>query len=128
MIKKELGPSRFIMTEINASEYREKGYLLLKQCFPKEGVERVRKDAKHVFLSQMKKHGIIESTDLTERDFEASLYEYFKRHLEEYTNCAKQTQHLFSLHKMSLDVRVEHVLKQLGLSFPNNRPAARPVF
>ena len=107
------------MAEINASEYREKGYLLLKQCFPKEGVERVRQDAKQVFLTQMVRHGLVPSSNVPERTFEDRLYEYFKQHLEEYTNCAKQTQHLLSLHRMSLDPRLEHVLMQLGLPVPN---------
>lgn len=103
---------------IDASEYKTNGVIRVKQLFQPHEVDAARSDAKEVFLSQMLKRGLVASRDVSEEEFEASLYRYFREHLAEFVNCATQVQHLLSLQRMSLDPRVIEALKKLGLDFP----------
>ncbi|HZT60172.1 MAG TPA: phytanoyl-CoA dioxygenase family protein [Pyrinomonadaceae bacterium] len=113
------------MTRIDVSEFRERGAVLVKGFFRREEVERVRQDAKRVFLAQLLRRGLVASEGVTEKEFEAALFEYFRLHLSEFVNCGKQAQHLISLHRLSLDARVTDTLAQLGMEFPN--VSTRPV-
>jgi hypothetical protein len=86
----------------------------------------VRNDAKSVFLAQLLRHGMLSSINPSEREFEAKLFAYFNPHLQEFINCGKQIQHLVSLRRLSLDKRIEQVLREeLDLQFPN--VSTRPV-
>jgi len=113
------------MQQIKVSEFKSKGFVLRRNFFPRDAVERIRQDAKRVFQTQMLRRGILESEDVSEDRFEHGLYTYFRRSLEEFINCGKQIQHLISLHRLSLDDRILNVLEQLGLRFPNI--STRPV-
>jgi phytanoyl-CoA hydroxylase len=114
------------MADLDVQELKTKGFALAPGFFQKEEVERVRDDAKNVFLTQLLRHGILNSDNPSETEFEAALFEYFKRDLQEFMNCGKQIQHLVSLHRLSLDNRIEHTLiKTLGMEFPN--VSTRPV-
>jgi len=108
------------------TEFKEHGFIMSKGFFPKEEVERVRNDAKNVFLTQLRRHGILKIDNPTEGEFEAGLFAYFKLHLQEFVNCGKQIQHLISLHRLSLHQRIQQVLKEeFGFQFPNI--STRPV-
>ncbi len=114
------------MAELDNKELKTQGFVLAPGFFQKEEVERVRNDAKNVFLAQLLRHGILNSSNPSETEFEAALFEYFKRDLQEFMNCGKQIQHLVSLHRLSLDSRIEQALKEkLGMKFPN--VSTRPV-
>jgi phytanoyl-CoA hydroxylase len=114
------------METLDLRQFNEQGFVLARGFFEKEEVEQVRSDAKSVFLTQLLRHGILTSDNPTETEFEVGLFEYFKLHMQEFINCGKQIQHLVSLHRLSLDNRIEQVLKdELALQFPNI--STRPV-
>ena len=114
------------MAELDLRQFKEQGYVLATAFFQQEEVESVRRDAKSVFLAQLLRHGILKSDNPSEREFEAGLFTYFKLHLQEFINCGKQIQHLVSLHRLSLDKRIEQALREeFGLLFPN--VSTRPV-
>jgi len=114
------------MATLNIKQFKDNGFVMAKAFFPKEEVERVRSDAKNVFLTQLRRHGIVTTKNPSEEEFEAGLFDYFKLHLQDFINCGKQIQHLISLHRLSLDRRIEHSLREeLGLAFPNI--STRPV-
>lgn len=110
---------------VNVKEYREQGFVLLKALFKKEEIERIRAEAKEIFALQMLRHGLISSTEMNEREFEAGMYKFFETDLQSFTNCGKHAQHLISLHRLSLDQRIVDNLHALGLEFPNI--STRPV-
>ncbi len=114
------------MAELDNKQFKAQGFVLAPGFFQKEEVERVRNDAKNVFLTQLLRHGILKSSNPSETEFEAALCEYFKLDLQEFMNCGKQIQHLVSLHRLSLDNRIEQALREkLGLKSPNI--STRPV-
>jgi Phytanoyl-CoA dioxygenase (PhyH) len=111
---------------LDRKQFKEKGSVLARGFFQKEEVERVRSDAKKVFLTQLLRHSILTSNTPTETEFEAALFDYFKTHLQEFINCGKQIQHLVSLHRLSLDERIEQTLREeFGFQFANI--STRPV-
>src|SRR5438046_8598724 len=114
------------MSIVDVTEFKENGFAMTKGFFSKAEVERVRSDAKNVFMTQLLRHGIMKSEDPGEREFETALFEYFKLHLQEFINCGKQIQHLVSLHRLSLHERIEQTLRaEFGFQFPNI--STRPV-
>ena len=58
--------------------YAEQGYVLLRSFFGRQEVEEVRKDAKDVFLRQMRQSGIIDGNDPSDREFEAAMARLFQ--------------------------------------------------
>jgi phytanoyl-CoA hydroxylase len=110
---------------IDVSEFNKNGSVLLKGFFSNEEIDNVRNDAKRVFLAQMLKLGILDSSEVSESEFEASLYKYFERDQRGFMNCGKQIQHLISLHRLSLKPGIEDTLRALGMEFPNI--STRPV-
>ncbi len=114
------------MAGLDLKKFREDGFVLLPNFFQKEEVELVRNDARNVFMTQLRRQGMLTKDDPSEAEFEAALYNYFQLHLQDFVNCGKQAQHLISLHRLSLDQRIERVLREdLGLEFPNI--STRPV-
>ena len=97
------------MATVDVTQFKENGFVMARAFFQKEEVERVRSDAKNIFLTQLLRHGILKSDDPSEAEFEAGLFAYFKLYLREFINCGKQIQHLVSLHRLSLDPRIEQV-------------------
>jgi len=110
---------------IDLKLYRNQGYVLIKNLFAQEEVEQIRAEAKEVFALQMVRHGLLKSTAVTEKEFEAGMYKLFEIDLQSFSNCGKQVQHLISLHRLSLDARITDRLHSLGLWQPNI--STRPV-
>ena len=110
---------------IDVKSYKENGYLLLKGFFQRHEIERIRDEAKQVFIAQMRRLGILRADDVSERAFELGMAQLFDLDLQSFTNCGKQAQHLISLHRLSLDERVIGAIVGLGLEFPN--VSTRPV-
>jgi phytanoyl-CoA hydroxylase len=110
---------------IDRHAYNEQGYALLKRFFDPQEIDRVRDDAKQVFVSQMRRLGLAGGSDLSEEEFERGMFALFDADLQAFTNCGKHAQHLISLHRLSLDERIVRVLRELGLEFPNI--STRPV-
>jgi phytanoyl-CoA hydroxylase len=114
------------MAAFDIKQFKAQGFALAPGFFQKEVIESVRNDAKNVFLTQLLRHGILKSSDPSETEFETALFEYFKLDLQEFINCGKQIQHLVSLHRLSLDDRIERALREtFGLKVPNI--STRPV-
>jgi phytanoyl-CoA hydroxylase len=111
---------------LNVKQFKDDGFAVAKAFFSEDEVERVRSDAKDVFLAQLRRHRLVTTESPSEEEFEAALYDFFKLNLQDFINCGKQVQHLISLHKMSLDQRIEEVLRgELTFSSPNI--STRPV-
>jgi phytanoyl-CoA hydroxylase len=98
---------------MDAKEYREQGFTLARGLFPAAEIDRVRADAREVFLAQMRRRG------LDDGDFEAGLYRFFASDLDGFVAASQQVQHLISLNRLGVDERVVAALRELGLGFPN---------
>jgi phytanoyl-CoA hydroxylase len=109
---------------IDKQQYKEQGYLLIRNFFDPAELDTVRREAKQIFLIQLKENNLIDCFDITEEEFEAALYALFEKDFQQIIYCGKQAQHLISLHQLSLDEKILTVLKELGLEFPviNVRP------
>jgi hypothetical protein len=108
--------------------FLENGYLFLKGFFKKEEINSVLIDAKNVFFRQFLAKGYINDcslTDISEADFNSSLYRLFEEDIECLSNCGKQVQHLISLHSLSLHTQIIELLHQTGLKTPTI--STRPV-
>src|SRR5438067_6401304 len=106
------------MPAINLTQFKEQGSILLKGFFARAEIERVRQDAKRVFLAQLLRYGLLASADVSEQEFETALFKFFELHLPEFIYAGKQVQHLISLHRLSLDERITAAFAQLGMEFP----------
>ena len=105
--------------------YNQNGFLTLRKFFEKEQIKRIHDEAKEVFKTQLRKHGL-DSEDLAvEANFNQALYKLFEQDFQEIVNCGKQIQHLISLHRLGTDPGIVDLLKTLGLTFPSI--SARPV-
>ena len=109
------------------SNYINNGYIHLKDFFDKNLIEEVKTDSQFVFYNQFKRCNLTEKKidEIEEDEFNELLFTFFETDLASYINCGKQIQHLISLHKLSLNDKVQKTLKNLGLQFPNI--STRPV-
>lgn len=105
--------------------FAKQGFVHIGGFFNKQDIERVRADAKYVFLNQMASRGFVSHRDVEEREFERGLYRYFSEDADGFINCSKTCQHLISLHRLSLRDEVVHQLIALGVERPNI--CTRPV-
>jgi phytanoyl-CoA hydroxylase len=106
-------------------DFQRQGFARLNGFFSKQNVERVRTDAKCVFLSQMARHGFVNHAEVDEREFERGMTRYFSEDSEGFINCGKTCQHLISLHRLSLCEKIVKQLIALGVRRPNI--CTRPV-
>jgi ectoine hydroxylase-related dioxygenase (phytanoyl-CoA dioxygenase family) len=109
---------------ININEYKKNGYVLLENFIGPDEIDTIRNEAKMIFSIQLKRLGLIESMDVSEREFEQALYKLFELDIQLLMHCGKQLQHLISLHRLALSEKIISTLKELGISFPiiNIRP------
>jgi ectoine hydroxylase-related dioxygenase (phytanoyl-CoA dioxygenase family) len=109
---------------IDKQQYKQQGFLLLRSFLDPAELDTVRREAKDIFLIQMKRNKLIDSFDLSEQEFEARLYALFEKDFTQIVYCGKQAQHLMSLHRLSLNEKILRALKDLDLEFPviNVRP------
>jgi phytanoyl-CoA hydroxylase len=105
--------------------FYELGFVRSTGFLRKEDVERVRADAKWVFVKQMASQGFVTRTDPDEREFESGMSRYFSQDLAGFINCGKTCQHLISLHRLSLRDDIVAQLIALGVKKPNI--CTRPV-
>lgn len=116
------------MDDLDLKSYKKNGYLIFKNFIPKDTVQKVLEEAKNIFALQFV-HKNYKSTNqansLNESDFNELLFRLFKEDVATLTNCGKQIQHLISLHRLSLDSKIENLLHKVGLKFPNI--STRPV-
>ena len=112
------GAALTVQPTVSLEQYKAEGFLELPGFFEREEVEQVRRDAKDVFLVQLRRHGLVSAGDASEEELDQGMFELFRSHPQDLFNCGKQAQHLISLHRLSLDHRIENMLQQLGLEFP----------
>jgi len=105
--------------------FEGQGFVRLNGFFSRQDVERVRIDAKWVFLNQMASRGFVSHADVDEREFERAMTRYFSEDPEGFINCGKTCQHLISLHRLSLCEEIVKQLIALGVKRPNI--CTRPV-
>lgn len=105
--------------------FQGQGFVRLNGFISRQDVERVRTDAKRVFLNQMASHGIVDHVDVDEREFELGMTRYFSEEPEGFINCGKTCQHLISLHRLSLCEEIVKQLIALGIKKPSI--CTRPV-
>jgi len=107
--------------EASNSFYRENGFVILKNFFPKEQVEDAQSEAKRIFFSQFLEKNYtarVKLEDLSEDEFNNCLFRLFDEDSDTLFNCGKQIQHLISLHQMSISDEVVLTLKTYGLTRP----------
>ncbi len=109
---------------IDKQQYKQNGFVLVRDFFDVEKLDAIRNEAKQIFLIQLKRNGLIDSFDISEHEFETQLYALFAKDLQQIVYCGKQAQHLVSLHSLALDEKIMTALRELGLEFPiiNVRP------
>src|SRR5947199_10107827 len=104
---------------IDVNDYRENGFVLAKGFFPPEEVEQIYADAREVFTLQMRRLGIVASKAPSESEFEAGMFKLFEADLQRFANCGKQSKHLISFLRLSLDKRTVSPLIRLAVDFYN---------
>ncbi len=110
---------------IDRQAYNENGYVFVPRFLDPREVDRIRDEAKEIFVTQMRRLGLLSSGALSEAAFERGMYALFETDLQAFSNCGKHAQHLISLHRLSLDERIVGLVRELGLEFPN--VSTRPV-
>ena len=93
-------------------QYQKSGYIILRQFFAKEKIEKIVAEAKKVFEIQFHKFGY-------EGDFNEKMIKLFREHEELFMNCGKMIQQgLLELYELSTDHTLIEKVKELGLDFP----------
>ena len=110
---------------IDVPAYREQGFVVCPHLFAPEEIAGIHAEAKEIFTTQMRRHGLLPAHDVSEASFTAGMFRLFEVDLPAFINCGKQAQHLISLHRLSLDERILAALNALGLALPNI--STRPV-
>jgi phytanoyl-CoA hydroxylase len=102
-------------------DFWENGYVIVKQLFPKERIQSLRKKAQYLFQQQLISTKIIPDflENYSEEEFNLKLVELFQKYPERIVSTGKHIQHMIDLHLISLDSEIENRLKEIGLSFPN---------
>jgi ectoine hydroxylase-related dioxygenase (phytanoyl-CoA dioxygenase family) len=105
--------------------YNANGYVHLKAFFDRSAVERIRSEAKEVFINQMHHRNLLPAGDPSEKKFETALYRFFREDTQGFVNCGKTCQHLISLHRLALNELLVAKLHDFGIKTPNI--CTRPV-
>lgn len=102
-------------------DYKKNGYLLIKNFFLKNEIEKILIDSKNIFLRQFVEKKYTNKSSLnefSEEEFNEKLYLLFKDDFNCFSNCGKQIQHLISLHQLSLNDNIILLLKKMGIKSP----------
>lgn len=107
---------------MNLEKFNKKGYIILKNFFNPETIDRIREDSKDIFKTQFKRFGYDDTNEM----FKDSMVKLFNNQRETFINCGKTIQQgLLSLYKISIDDNLINEIKKLGLEKPNI--CTRPV-
>lgn len=109
------------LTEQQLNDYKGKGYLLLKNFFAKEQIEKIFHDIKEVYAIQLSHRlglPVAKTLAMGQEEFSQVMYRLYELDPEVFTNCGKQAQHLMSLHYLGASGQVMDLLKALGMKFP----------
>lgn len=98
---------------------QEEGYIILRNFFPKEKINRVKESAQRVFQIQFDKRKYTEG-------FKENMVRLFKEDEEVFINCGKTIQQgLIELYSLAIDDKLLYELRNLGIAVPNL--CTRPV-
>jgi hypothetical protein len=106
------------MANNDYSFYKQQGYFLYKRFFEPKEIETIHSEAKTIFIHQFVEKGYVTSPDISEAEFESAIVRLFNEDFTTFANCGKQTQHLISLHRISLHQKLVDKLKEFGMGFP----------
>jgi phytanoyl-CoA hydroxylase len=100
-------------------QFKENGFIVLKNFFDKEYVEILKQKAEDIFKIQFNHFGYT-------GDFKENMIRLFNEHESIFINCGKIIQTgLLELYKLPLEEKLINTIKDLGLEFPNL--CTRPV-
>jgi len=101
------------------NKLKEDGYILLKDFFPKDKVENIRKKCEKIFEIQFERFGYTGT-------FKENIIKLFNEREDVFINCGKIIQQgLIELYSISVDPLLIKELENLGIEFPNM--CTRPV-
>jgi ectoine hydroxylase-related dioxygenase (phytanoyl-CoA dioxygenase family) len=101
------------------NELHDKGFIIIKNFFPKEYVINLRKRAENIFQIQFDRFNYNGS-------FKENMIQLFNENQEVFINCGKIIQSgLIELYQLPLEKNIIDLIKNLGISFPNL--CTRPV-
>lgn len=106
---------------MNKSFYKKNGYVILKNFFSIEEIEKIIEDAKNIFLKQFIKNRYTKKSnlhDVSETEFNNFMFKLFREDMETLSNCGKQVKHLISLHRLSINDKIISLLENYGLKCP----------
>lgn len=106
-------------------QFRNDGFLLIKNYLDKSTVENIYREARQIFATQIK-HTLGRSVDIDDREtFEQAMFAFFEKDFNAFKNTGLTVQHSLSLHRLATDERIVHLLKEVGLTQPviGARPA-----
>jgi hypothetical protein len=99
-------------------EYKEKGYLILRNFFDKEELTSILTEAQQTFATQIKrvlgKSALVKNKD----EFEADMFDYFNQDMASFIGTGKNVQHSLSLYRLNTDQRIIELLKSIGITNP----------
>lgn len=101
------------------NELQDKGFIIIKNFFPKEYIINLRKKAENIFQIQFDRFNYNGS-------FKENMIQLFNENQEVFINCGKIIQSgLIELYQLPLEKNIIDLIKNLGISFPNL--CTRPV-
>ena len=107
---------------MRAQKYAKDGFVVIDELWGRAEVERIKEEVERVFRTTAGRRGPMISPDTA---FDRLLEAMFSECRSSYLGAAKLCNHLNSVHRMGLDLRVERLLQELGLSCPTI--CARPL-
>lgn len=100
-------------------QLHEDGYVIYRQFFKPEQINKLKNQAQAIFQIQFNKFGYKD-------EFKENMIRLFNEHFDVFSNCGKQIQQgLTELYQLAFDNNLINKLKDLGLEFPN--ACTRPV-
>lgn len=100
-------------------QLHEEGYVIYRQFFKPEQINKLKNQAQTIFQIQFDKFGYKD-------EFKENMIRLFNEHFDVFSNCGKQIQQgLTELYQLAFDNNLINKLKDLGLEFPN--ACTRPV-
>ena len=93
------------------NELQDKGFIIIKNFFPKEYIINLRKKAENIFQIQFDRFNYNGS-------FKENMIQLFNENQEVFINCGKIIQSgLIELYQLPLEKNIIDLIKNLGISF-----------
>lgn len=108
-----------------AEQFRQDGFLLIRNFLDKSVVENIYREAREIFAVQIK-HVTGRTVDIDDRDaFENAMFEFFQKDFTAFRNTGVTVQHSLSLHQFAVSEKIVDLLKEVGIEQPviGARPA-----